>query len=118
MDLQALQALDLSGEEVDALGTDLLEQIILGHHTIDFWINLCVCHSLIVEDGPKGKTYQVLYKSLPCVGHLESFCALFLRWGMFLTSTWSDCTSYLGCLSFFLQQLPVQFPTQALFPSA
>ena len=35
---------------------------ILGHHLLDFWINICLCHSLIVEDrdeepGPPG--YQV-----------------------------------------------------------
>ena len=32
----------------------------MGHHMVDFWINICVCHSLIVEDHPTGgKVYQV-----------------------------------------------------------
>ena len=58
--MQAIEALDLTPQNVSALGTDLLEQVILGHHMVDFWTNLCICHSLIVEDHPTlGKVYQV-----------------------------------------------------------
>lgn len=58
--VQALEALDLDSNAVETLGTDLLGNILLGHHMLDFWINLCVCHSLIVEDHPTGgKVYQV-----------------------------------------------------------
>lgn len=36
-------------------------ELLLGHHVVDFWTAICVCHSLIVEDNPKGgtKIYQV-----------------------------------------------------------
>lgn len=32
----------------------------LGHHVVDFWTNICLCHSLILEDNPEGgpKLYQ------------------------------------------------------------
>lgn len=47
-------------DETDTLGRDELEQVLLGHFMVDYWINLAVCHSLIVEDHPSlGKVYQV-----------------------------------------------------------
>lgn len=65
--LQAIEALDLGEQNVAALGSDFLEQVLLGHHMIDFWTNLCVCHSLIVEDGPSGRIFQVqlLFQIVP-----------------------------------------------------
>lgn len=32
----------------------------LGHHVVDFWTNICLCQSLILENNPKGgpKLYQ------------------------------------------------------------
>lgn len=35
--------------------------LVLGHHMLDFWTNICVCHSLIVHDNPQGglPLYQV-----------------------------------------------------------
>lgn len=39
-----------------------LEAVVLGHHMVDFWTNVCVCHNLIVEAGPEGAgppIYQV-----------------------------------------------------------
>ena len=58
--LQAAEALDLDLDETDTLGRDELEQVLLGHFMVDYWINLAVCHSLIVEDHPSlGKVYQV-----------------------------------------------------------
>lgn len=56
---QALELLELDGETTEALGSDLLQQLLMGHHMVDFWINICICHSLIVEDHPSGgKVYQ------------------------------------------------------------
>lgn len=36
-------------------------QQLLGSQALDFWTNVCVCHSLIVEEDPKGglPIYQV-----------------------------------------------------------
>lgn len=28
--------------------------LVLGHHVLDFWTNICVCHSLIVHENPQG----------------------------------------------------------------
>ena len=47
-----------------------LEAVVLGHHMVDFWTNVCVCHTLIVEAGPDGAgppIYQVCSSG--------SFCA-------------------------------------------
>lgn len=35
--------------------------MVLGHHLLDFWTNICVCHSLIVHENPQGglPLYQV-----------------------------------------------------------
>lgn len=30
-------------------------EIVLGSHQLDFWTNICICHSLIVEVGPLGQ---------------------------------------------------------------
>ena len=60
-----MEALDLDSQSVDSLGTDVVQQVLLGHFMIDYWINLIVCHSLIVEDHPTlGKVYQVIIDSL------------------------------------------------------
>ncbi len=43
-----------------------LEAVVLGHHLLDFWTNVCVCHMLIVEASAGGSgppMYQV--RSLP-----------------------------------------------------
>ena len=38
------------------------EQLMLAGHLVDFWTNICVCHSLIVERSPEGEVnYQVLH---------------------------------------------------------
>lgn len=56
-----MEALELDSNAVETLGSDLLAQILMGHHMVDFWINICVCHSLIVEQHPSGrKIYQVV----------------------------------------------------------
>jgi len=57
--MQAVDALDLDNQDLEA-GEDLLREVLLGHHMVDFWLNLAVCHSLIVEDHPTlGKVFQV-----------------------------------------------------------
>ena len=37
------------------------DDTVLGFHTADFWLNICVCHSLIVEhkEGADHPTFQV-----------------------------------------------------------
>ena len=37
------------------------DDTVLGFHTADFWLNICVCHSLIVEnkEGAERPTFQV-----------------------------------------------------------
>ena len=36
------------------------EQLLLAGHLVDFWTNICVCHSLIVDRSPDGQVnYQV-----------------------------------------------------------
>ncbi len=48
------------------------EQLLLAGHLVDFWTNICVCHSLIVEDSEDGEVHfqvrdsgQVKYRSVP-----------------------------------------------------
>ena len=37
------------------------DDTLLGYHTADFWLNICICHSLIVEnrEGLEHPTFQV-----------------------------------------------------------
>ena len=30
------------------------EELLLGHHLLDFWTNICVCHNLITEENAEG----------------------------------------------------------------
>jgi hypothetical protein len=42
------------------------DSLLLGHHLVDLWTNLCICHNLITEqaqDGVPG-VYQVPIPSL------------------------------------------------------
>ena len=46
-----------------------LEAVVLGHHMVDFWTNVCVCHTLIVEAAPEGAgppIYQARSRGCPC----------------------------------------------------
>lgn len=44
--------------EAEILNTN--EGGVVGMHHVDFWLNICICHSLIVERGPTGELiYQV-----------------------------------------------------------
>ena len=38
------------------------DQELLGQQTLDFWLNLCICHTLIVEEAKNGgqSVFQVL----------------------------------------------------------
>ena len=44
--------------------------LLLGHHLLDFWANICLCHSLIVEEAEDGgpPIYQAgpFAPCLPC----------------------------------------------------
>ncbi len=80
--LQAAEALDLDLDDADTLGRDELEQVLLGHFMVDYWVNLAVCHSLIVEDHPSlGKVYQV-----GCSNCCENNCLQGLSQSEFETS--------------------------------
>lgn len=55
--------------------TSAEDQRLLGQQTLDFWMNLCLCHTLIVEEGEKGEPpiYQVsdlVPFCSPCTFHL------------------------------------------------
>ena len=43
------------------------DQELLGQQTLDFWLNLCICHTLIVEEAKDGgqSVFQVLYLNTP-----------------------------------------------------
>lgn len=63
----------------EADGTSPEEQRLLGQQTLDFWMNLCLCHTLIVEEGEKGDPpiYQVpdvVPFSSPCAVRLCTSC--------------------------------------------
>lgn len=65
--MQAADALGLDPESIQNLGPEVLQQVLLGHFMVDYWVNLAVCHSLIVEDHPSlGKVYQVTSTSPVC----------------------------------------------------
>lgn len=36
---------------------------VLGHHVLDFWLCICLCHNLIVQNDPQ--TGQPLYQVSP-----------------------------------------------------
>lgn len=42
------------------------DELLLGHHLLDFWTNICVCHNLITEENAEGgpPVYQVTLPSL------------------------------------------------------
>ena len=43
------------------------DQELLGQQTLDFWLNLCICHTLIVEEAKNGgqSVFQVLCSNSP-----------------------------------------------------
>lgn len=47
--------------EFSAGNTESQAAVLLGHHFLDFWMNLCVCHNLITEEAAEGErpVYQV-----------------------------------------------------------
>ena len=46
-----------------ALSAEQQQTLLLGHHLVDFWTNICVCHNLITEegDGTELPAYQVRF---------------------------------------------------------
>lgn len=53
---------DTTGRTRGASSRGDLQAVVLGHHMLDFWTNVCVCHMLIVESGvehDQPPVYQV-----------------------------------------------------------
>lgn len=53
---------DTTGKTRGASNRGDLQAVVLGHHMLDFWTNVCVCHMLIVESGvdhDQPPVYQV-----------------------------------------------------------
>ena len=52
---------DREAEPRDADNISAEDQRLLGQQTLDLWMNLCLCHTLIVEEAKKGEppVYQV-----------------------------------------------------------
>lgn len=58
---QALNSVASGEPSEGALGAEMSEtslneaqnrrQLVLGHHVLDFWTNICICQSLLVEEG-------------------------------------------------------------------
>mmetsp|Transcript_8499 Transcript_8499/g.24371 ORF Transcript_8499/g.24371 Transcript_8499/m.24371 type:complete len:1512 (+) Transcript_8499:120-4655(+) len=48
---QVLAALHQLEAEIIATSEDG----VMGLHLVDFWLNVCICHSLLVEEGPNGE---------------------------------------------------------------
>eukprot|EP01025_Chloroclados_australasicus_P031044 TRINITY_DN3132_c0_g4_i1.p1 TRINITY_DN3132_c0_g4~~TRINITY_DN3132_c0_g4_i1.p1 ORF type:complete len:1356 (-),score=176.40 TRINITY_DN3132_c0_g4_i1:580-4509(-) len=38
---------------IDGSRDEQMQNLILGSHLLDFWSNICICHSLIVEENPE-----------------------------------------------------------------
>ena len=38
----------------------------LGQHLVDFWTNVCICQSLIIEDNPKAGGLPIYQVSFLC----------------------------------------------------
>lgn len=62
----------------------------MGQHILDFWLNLCVCQSLIVDPEATGDTlYQVRGRdTLHACGGAGSTVALAWRLHTTITHTW------------------------------
>ena len=63
-----LQELQNGGQHAEAgglgrqqAGADL-HQLVLGHHVIDFFLNLTLCQQLIVEENPLGPDHPAVYQ--------------------------------------------------------
>ena len=70
------QSPQANGGDSVAGGQD--DELLLGHHLLDFWTNICVCHNLITEENAEGgpPMYQV---SLLCHVLLQGHCFQLLK---------------------------------------
>lgn len=76
------------------------DDTLLGYHTADFWLNICICHSLIVEnrEGLEHPTFQVTPLALSVT------CSLMLTvnvqgWKCFgPRSAWSVNCAEIACI--------------------
>ncbi len=66
----------MSGEEARA------RLALLGHHLLDFWVNICLCHSLIVEEAEDGglPIYQARQAWPPLNGQSHAGKTLHKAW--------------------------------------
>lgn len=71
-------ALDRNHGELVSGGLSSRDAEFLGQQTLDFWLNLCICHTLIVEQDKNGglPVYQV------------GICLFILHDALALTSKW------------------------------
>ena len=71
-------ALDRNHGGLDSGGLSSRDAEFLGQQTLDFWLNLCICHTLIVEQDKNGglPVYQV------------GICLFILHDALALTSKW------------------------------
>jgi len=53
-----------------------MDDTVLGFHTADFWLNICVCHSLIVEhkEGATRPSFQVGVHMCVCASVCVCVC--------------------------------------------
>eukprot|EP00210_Caulerpa_lentillifera_P001750 g1680.t1 len=60
--IRTMSSLNDKGEQID-VDNDCISEYVFGWHMVDFWTNICLCHSLIIEqrvgeDGVVEHVYQ------------------------------------------------------------
>lgn len=60
--LQELQGQDGEGRLGQTAGGADLHSLVLGHHLVDFFLNLTLCQQLIVEENPLGPQHPPVYQ--------------------------------------------------------
>ena len=73
------------------------ELTLLGRQTLDLWMNLCLCHTLIVEDVEKGQptVYQVTHTLRPQHFCTAKYGILLILWQL-RSSVWWHCCLWLS----------------------
>ena len=62
--LQELQGQDGDGRLAQGAEGSDLHSLVLGHHMVDFFLNLTLCQQLIVEENPLGPEHPPVYQVL------------------------------------------------------
>ena len=65
MQVQELQQQDGEGRLGQTAGGADLHSLVLGHHMVDFFLNLTLCQQLIVEENPLGPQHPPVYQVNP-----------------------------------------------------